>query len=349
MFGTLDTVDFGDFAQQMAGLITKNVKDPELGDWVMPNFSTTTNTDRVVASVLFMGAMQKYFTYLCTMTCGIPSVTLLGEVSDWQTILNKLPMLERLGDEPTQFVEMLRPILNNMIRSFEEPEHAEVIRFWNTIATRNPMSSGTPYYTGWITAFCFWDTKGKAKYRASGNTISGVNYPTVSVDKIPVGFARVPVTINNYGTIISSNMVAGSLGIQAMTVNQQTATRGMFPTDSLPAMQTNDVPGSPQGESEASTSDSELTVIQPFSGWVIHETQDEQPTDAQEKSGCFAPPAPRRFYNLPVIERVSELTGTPTMPPRRRGRTRRDYSKFNLDEDEDEDEADFEVDFFARG
>ncbi|CAG7560625.1 unnamed protein product [Fusarium equiseti] len=350
MAGTLETVDFGDFAQIMTGLITKNVKDPELGDWVMPSFSTTTNTDRVVASVLFMGAMQKYFTYLCTICCGIPSVTLLGEVSDWQTILDKLPMLERLGDEPTQFVEMLRPILNNLIRSFEEPEDAEVARFWNTIATHHHLGSGTDYYTGWITAFCFWNTQGKAKRRATGNTISGVNYPTVPVDKIPVGFARVPVKINNYGTIISSNMVAGSLGIQAMTVNQQTATRGMFSTDSLPTMQTNDVPSSQQGESEATTSDSELTVIQPFSGWVIYETQAEQPTNAQQKSGCFAPPVPRKFYNLPVMGQASEGAITPRMPPRRRGRTRRNYDKFNLDDDKadfDDDKVDFDQETFV--
>ncbi|KAI1072945.1 hypothetical protein LB507_008998 [Fusarium sp. FIESC RH6] len=336
MIGTLETVDFGDFAQQMAGLITKNVKDPELGDWVMPSFTTTTDTDRVVASVLFMGAMQKYFTYLCTICCGIPSVTLLGEVSDWQTILHKLPMLERLGDEPTQFVEMLRPILNNMIRSFEEPKDAEVVRFWNTIATYHHLGSGTDYYTGWIGAFCFWDTQGKAKYRSSTNAFSGVSYPTVSVDEIPVGFARVPVTINNYGEEISSNMVAGSFGIQAMTVNQQTATRGMISTDSSPAMQTIDVPASQQEESEASSSDLELTVIQPFSGWVIYETQAEQPTTARQESGCFAPPVPRRGYNLPVMGQASERAFTPRMPPRRRGTARRNYDKFNLEEDKDD-------------
>jgi hypothetical protein len=266
----------------MAGLITKNVKDPELGDWVMPSFSTTTDTDRVVASVLFMGAMQKYFTYKCTICCGLPSVTLLGEISDWQTILNKLPMLERLGDEPTEFVEMLRPILNNMIRSFEEPGDEEVVRFWNTIATRNPVGSGTDYYTGWITAFCFWDDQGRAKHRSSGNTLGGVIYPTVAVDKVPVGFARVPVTIDNYGTIIKSNMVAGSLGIQAMTINQQRLRADMSSPESHSAIQTNNVVNSQQGESEVSGSDSELTVIQPLSGWLIYEYEDKEVSKARE-------------------------------------------------------------------
>lgn len=282
MAGTLETVNFGNFAQQMAGLITKNVKDPELGDWVMPNFSTTTDTDRVVASVLFMGAMQKYFSYGCTICCGLPSVTLLGEISDWQSIFDKLPMLEKLGDEPTQFVEMLRPILHNMIRSFEEPEHAEVVRFWNTIATRHPVGSGTDYYTGWITAFCFWDDQGRAKHRSSGNTLSGVAYPTVDVDMVPVGFARVPVKINNYGTIINSNMVAGSLGIEALTISQQRLRTQM----SSPESRSTILPGNnfnpEQDESEPSISNSELTVIQPLSGWLIYEYDDEQTSKARE-------------------------------------------------------------------
>lgn len=321
-YGTLETVDFGVFAQQMAGLITKNVKDPELGDWVMPNFSTTTDTDRVVASVLFMGAMQKYFSYTCCMTCGLPSVTLLGEISDWQAILNKLPMLERLGDEPTQFVEMLRPILNNMIRSFEHPKDEDVVRFWNTIATHNPVGSGTNYYTGWITAFCFWNEKGRAKYRSSRNNVGGVFYPTVAVDKVPVGFARVPVKIDNYGTIIESNMVAGSLGIQAMTVNQQMSTRDMSSRDRPSPMQTNNVSSSQQGESEVSTSDPELTVIQPLSGWVIYEQQAEQPSNASQGSGCFEPPAPQ------IKRKIKEIQLT--LPPSRRGRSRRNVDEDNI-------------------
>ena len=276
-YGTLETVDFGDFAQQMAGLVTKNIKDPGLGDWVMPSFSTTTNTDRVVASVLFMGAMQKYFSYTCGLLCGLPSVTLLGDISDWQAILNRLPMLEKPGDEPSEFVEMLRPILNNFIRSFEEPEHEEVVRFWNTIATRNPMSSGTPYYTGWITAFCFWDDEGRAKPRNSRNNLGGVIYPTVDVDKVPVGFARVPVKIDNYGTIINSYMVAGSMGIQAMTNDM--LSRNVPSTTQI----TNTV-NLEQRESEVSSSDSDLTVIQPLSGWLIYEEEDEQRLRHREQS-----------------------------------------------------------------
>ncbi|KAF5715712.1 hypothetical protein FMUND_6721 [Fusarium mundagurra] len=220
----LESANIGALTQQLAELVSKNVKDPELGDWIMPSFSTTTDTDRVVASVLFMGAMQKYFSYGMCLTCGIPSVTLLGEISDWEAILMRLDRLDQLGKEPTEFAEMLRPILQHMILSFEKPEDARVTRFWSTIATRNPADSGTDYITGWITAFCFWNEEGKPKYRSTTHVLAGVAYPSVDIDDVPLGVASVPVKINDHGNIISSMMVAGSFGIQVTTKTQESST-----------------------------------------------------------------------------------------------------------------------------
>ena len=81
--GSIHTVDMGDFAQRMGGLLSKNVNDPELHPWIIPAFSTTTAQDCVVASVIMMGALQKYFAYGCRICCALPSVTLLGEKADW--------------------------------------------------------------------------------------------------------------------------------------------------------------------------------------------------------------------------------------------------------------------------
>ncbi|RGP81417.1 duf4419 domain protein [Fusarium longipes] len=264
--GTLDSVDIGALAQRLAGLVSKNVKDPELGDWVMPNFSTTTDTDRVVASVLFMGAMQKYFSFAMSMTCGIPSVTLMGEISDWQAILARLDRLDQLGKEPAEFAEMLKPILEHMILSLEKPDDANVIRFWNTIATRNSRSSGTPYITGWITAFCFWDDKGRAKKRHVKSVLDGVMYPSVSIDRVTVGVASVPVKINDNGNIISSKMVAGSFGIQASTMTQDRTSPG------------------------SSSSVSELNSVQPLSGWLMYEEEAMEAIEAraQKRKALYA-------------------------------------------------------------
>lgn len=61
--GTINTIDMGRFARDMSDLLSKNVNDPDLHPWIMPAFSTTTDNDMVVASVIMMGALQKYFSY----------------------------------------------------------------------------------------------------------------------------------------------------------------------------------------------------------------------------------------------------------------------------------------------
>ncbi|KAL9590166.1 MAG: hypothetical protein Q9203_001020 [Teloschistes exilis] len=84
------TMDFGLFAKEMGEKIEENVVDPELRRWMMPAFTTSTQKDRVIASILLMGTTQKYFDFKCSLLCGLPSVTLLGDKADWETILNRL-------------------------------------------------------------------------------------------------------------------------------------------------------------------------------------------------------------------------------------------------------------------
>ncbi|KAH6714245.1 hypothetical protein BKA61DRAFT_607443 [Leptodontidium sp. MPI-SDFR-AT-0119] len=63
----------------MTGCMQRQITGPDLKQWIMPNFSTTVENDRVVASVAFMGAMSGYFDFGGKNGCGLPSVTLLGE------------------------------------------------------------------------------------------------------------------------------------------------------------------------------------------------------------------------------------------------------------------------------
>lgn len=53
------TIDFGRLAQLFTVQIKKNVVNPELRKWCMPAFSTTTENDTVVASILLMGVVKK--------------------------------------------------------------------------------------------------------------------------------------------------------------------------------------------------------------------------------------------------------------------------------------------------
>ena len=163
-FGNRWTVDFGALAQRMSYLLEQNVVDEELREWIIPAFSTTTDNDEMVAAVIMMSTLQKYFDYKFTFMCGLPSVTLLGELADWEKLLEKIEKLKTFGHEPSMWYQLLNPVLNGFIKTFTGPRSKQVTAFWSRIAHRESMGSGASYYSGWITAFCFWAEDGKMLY-----------------------------------------------------------------------------------------------------------------------------------------------------------------------------------------
>ncbi|KAF5990275.1 hypothetical protein FBULB1_102 [Fusarium bulbicola] len=251
-YATLHTADYGKLSQEMALEIAKNIKDPALRQWVLPSFSTTTENDRIVGSVLLMGALQKYFSFRMIMACGIPSVTLLGEVTDYEDILKRLDKLDEMGEEPTYFAKLLRPILRNIVLSFTQPSDPAIHAFWSQIADIRRMS-GSARLSGWITAFCFWTDEGEARaFNQLNDATEEISYPTISTDSIPGGYVTVPVEVDDRGTLYNCKMLAGSVGMQALP----------GPEGYIPAVD--------KWKSNVEV-DEKKTGIKPVTGWMIYE------------------------------------------------------------------------------
>jgi hypothetical protein len=231
--GTLETVDIGGMAVAMTAEMEKHIVDPDLLGWIMPNFTTTTSNDIVVASVLMMGAMQEYFEYTFGIDCGLPSVTLLGEKQDWINLRKRVDKIGSLGDEPSQFASLLKPVLDHFILSFDDPKAPAVLDFWSRIAHRAEPYCGAEFLSGWITSFCFWKSDGELLYTPNKigsafhethnkpfNTSKGAaeidweRFHSVNFKNIPDGYVSVPVLIDNHGVEIKSRMVAGSVGFK---------------------------------------------------------------------------------------------------------------------------------------
>ncbi|KAK3313889.1 hypothetical protein B0H66DRAFT_567286 [Apodospora peruviana] len=216
------TLNHGEISFHMTKLMSDSLKDPDLRDWILPGFSTTEKPDQAVASIIFMGTMQRYFTYSWGTRCGIPSVTLLGEVEDWIEIAERCA--SRLGTggfgsgPRTWYTSILRLVLAGFVESFHEPEGRAAQKFWKGIVDKHtPNGSGCVTYSGWITAFCYWDEKGECLH---GNTDGGGGGRRrqrqtleLSRSEIPMGFTKVPVTLLDNGVRIPTEMVAGSVGI----------------------------------------------------------------------------------------------------------------------------------------
>ena len=110
-----------------------------------------------------MATLQAYFDYRFCLGCGIPYVTLLGEKSDWEQIVQRIEKLKEYGPETTAWYRLLKPVVTRFARSFDEgvADSTENREFWNRVAHWQGGGSGPSYLSGWITAFCAFDDTGK--------------------------------------------------------------------------------------------------------------------------------------------------------------------------------------------
>ncbi|OQV19793.1 hypothetical protein BV898_06065 [Hypsibius exemplaris] len=222
--GSKYTTDFGKMAEQFSGLIQDNLLDKTLREWILPDFTTTTVTDRIASSIVMMATFKAYFTYKIYLFCGLPAVTLLGERKDWVNLLKKTERLPSFGNQTEQWSSLLRPVLSQFIATFDQPESQAVKDFWNTIAKPVPLASGGRRLSGWITAFAFFSANGESLYdritekdeRFPDLVLDGVRYHKVDAEDLAPGYAEAKVVLNDNGQIIRTVMVAGVVGIEVL-------------------------------------------------------------------------------------------------------------------------------------
>ena len=211
-FGTLFTVDFGNLAKRMVNeQIVNNIKDPSIADWLIPKFSTTTENDRIVASVSMMATLQSYFEYKCCLLCGLPSITLLGSVDDWKLLRSKVDRLLEFDTKDgvmKEWVELLTVVLDKFVETKCGVDNME---FWDRICHYLEGGSGPTYLSGWITTFAVFnkDRKWQGYRRNIRGKVAKVAWPAIDTQDLPPGAAAVPVLIDDNGTKYDGHMMAG--------------------------------------------------------------------------------------------------------------------------------------------
>ncbi|KAK4191912.1 hypothetical protein QBC35DRAFT_257672 [Podospora australis] len=199
--------------------IQKRVLTPWLLDWIVPNFSTTTDNDVMTSNILMMGLVKAYFRYEGGIICGLPSVTLLGEKSDWVKLQKKLERLSFFGKEPEEYQARLAPIFKRFVQSFDTPDDPEIKKFWNQIvfASYSNVCGAAPLdVSGWITGFFNWDEEGRliGRYGQSVVELDGVKYVSHDITRLPVGYARAPFIMRDFDNVdrFEAYVAAGTLG-----------------------------------------------------------------------------------------------------------------------------------------
>ena len=223
MGGDLDTFDYNYFVNSMVeDQIKKNIIDESMTDWLLPNFTTTTPTDKVAAGVTVMSTLQAYFNYSGGGGCGLPKVTLLGEVEDWEILRAKIDRLIEFElpdrDWMQKWHEWLALILDELVKSRSGRPN---LRFWETCFKHKPNGSGDiGFFAGWLTVFNVFTVRGRfqgdlGEYNPyaeaaikDGNTLP---WPVLGPEDLVRGMCKVPVTMidNSDGTEHPCWMFAG--------------------------------------------------------------------------------------------------------------------------------------------
>ncbi|KZW02463.1 hypothetical protein EXIGLDRAFT_734586 [Exidia glandulosa HHB12029] len=246
--GSRYTADFGRMARTMTDLLATRIVDPQLREWIVPDFSTTTENDRIVASVLMMSTLQEFFSYTFGMLCGLPRVTLEGERADWESLVRRADRIQDYGGDAVLWHRLLMPVLERFVRTFDAcagsqagvRDDAELHAFWSKIVHWRRGGSGPSFLSGWLTAFCVFDAKGKwipdqredmENERDIHLLLDGAAYPIVQSGDIPAGCAGVPVKLDDNGVMFDTLMVAGLAGSRVLsTSDEQASDVGRFDT-----------------------------------------------------------------------------------------------------------------------
>ncbi|KAG2374796.1 hypothetical protein C9374_010540 [Naegleria lovaniensis] len=213
--GTLFTANYEELSAQMTFEIAKNIKDPSVREWIMPDFTTTKDVDRMVGAVVLMASMKQYFDYQFVLVCNLPKVTLLGQVEDWVKVrekANRLLEFDLKQGYLTEWSKMLFPVLDKLVQSAKgKPD----LSFWNRIAHKDGGGSGPSYLSGWITVFCVFTTKGEwvggKKSVETGSKTVKSEYPIVDMSVVPNGYVSVPMLVVDRGVKYETELFAGHM------------------------------------------------------------------------------------------------------------------------------------------
>jgi len=179
--------------------IHQNIVNDDVRQWVLPEFSATREEDKMVAGAILMASMKKYLNYRFRFVCGIPTVTLDGNLADWEDIRTRIEKLEEY--DLKDWADMLKPILDQ----FAKKGNVD-IDFWSRICFHTGNMSGPRYLNGWITAFCYFDKEGKKQGTPENEWLK------IETTQIPPAVVQVDAIVETERKVFKTVLFAGHMG-----------------------------------------------------------------------------------------------------------------------------------------
>jgi hypothetical protein len=170
---------------------------------LLPAFSTSGETERIVHTIAFMDAVKAYFSFEVHTRCGIPRITLLGTPEDWNALREQAgKLLSRVAMD--FWWNELSPILNQFCALSSGVQDAS---FWGAMYyfLGADMSGESDRADGWIVKmFPYLSRDGKFVR----NNFKPRAHPT-----FPSSLSAVPFVWDYYNTRMDMNFIAGGIGV----------------------------------------------------------------------------------------------------------------------------------------
>jgi hypothetical protein len=185
------------FVEKMITEVKSRTKDG-IVSWMSPDFTTTTNKDRMVANLAIMSTVRKYFTFGFELSCGLSQVTLEGTTADWEKLYEKASKLSELHvDQLDQWVSVLLPVLKEFVNTCQGQVNED---FWQRICTSQRRGSGSQQsLRGWFLVFSAFDEDGKYLLNPSQVIRETGVYGSIDDDEIPDCSVSVNATVDDHG------------------------------------------------------------------------------------------------------------------------------------------------------
>jgi hypothetical protein len=192
---------FSEFSDKIAEHIGKK------RDLLVSNFSTTDIVEKAASELVLMDAMSQYFDYGMRTYCGIPKITLLGNINDWQNIRERAQTLAEFDCK--NWVSALTPVLDHFVKAHKGLADP---KFWQSFYKLGGGSGG-PYVTGFINVLFPYLARGYAN-RACLKWEDGIGFMGggPNTDDFPSGMSQVPFKWIYFGEEFKMQFLGGFVG-----------------------------------------------------------------------------------------------------------------------------------------
>jgi hypothetical protein len=177
-------------------------------------FSTTTPITQTVSHVVMIDAFQQYFDYEIRGVCGIPDITLMGTVDDWQDICDRVRSMAQY--ELGWWTNRVLPICREFVKTASGNPS---LSFWQAIYKPKKIYGGE-LITGWLAELFPYLKHHVTEIPSVRNRILSIDRVDLTVDdgispdSLPTGLSQVTIKLRHPNDKeYNLELVAGFIGV----------------------------------------------------------------------------------------------------------------------------------------